>query len=157
MPEPILPQKLVDFIHGPVEFALGTLDAKLHPHGMFGFGILADGPSGRITILIPESVGARVLADLELRPRVTVVVGDPVGHETYQFKGTVVEVRPASAAEDAVQDVYGDKFMGISLQLGLPVDQWALPPLKPSRAVVMQVTDYFLQTPGPGAGGRIGP
>lgn len=153
----MLNQKLVDFIHAAPWIVLGTRDEKLRSHGSYAMGARVDGATGVLTVFVPDAMGDRVLPAVRASRLAAVVLGEPSSHETYQLKGDVTEVRPMTAADDAVQDIFMAKMGGVMAQLGFPVADWKFPPPHPGTAVVIQVRDVYVQTPGPGAGARIGP
>lgn len=152
----MIEQRLVDFVHSAPFMELGTRDAKLRPHGVHGLGARADGAAGTIAIFIPDAMGSRSPQDARETGVATIAVGH-LSHEAYQFKGQVVEVRPMTEADGAVQGAFFPKCMGALAAMGIKAEGWTLPPPQPGVAVVIRVTDIFVQTPGPGAGARIGP
>ncbi len=50
----MIPEKLVEFIHGPKVMFVGSRNAKLRPTATWAFGALADGNEGTVTVFIPE-------------------------------------------------------------------------------------------------------
>jgi hypothetical protein len=81
-------------------------------------------------------------------------------HETYQIKGRYLSHRPVRPAEidiasrtrerfgKAVRTLYRDERFTALAKASIP---------DPTVAVEVEVREVFLQTPGPGAGGRIAP
>ena len=57
----MIPDKLVEFLHGPQIMLVGTRDAKLRPAVDRAFGAVADAPDS-ITIFLPDA--ERTLANL---------------------------------------------------------------------------------------------
>lgn len=153
----MIEQRLADFVHTATHFVVGTRDAKLRPHGAHAMGGRVDAAAGTLTVYAPLSLHAATLDDVQATKVAAVVVGGGEHHETYQFKGEVVEVREMTGADEAVQAAYLAKLATDLTNAGLPFQDWALPPVQPGRAVVLRVTDIFVQTPGPKAGTRIGP
>ena len=153
----MIEQRLADFVHASPFFVLGTRDAKLRPHGTHVFGARMDPAARLLTVFVPQVLGGLVLPDLEATKVATVTTGEPVRSETYQFKGSVTDIRPMTDADFAVQEIYFAKFTAAVKMMQLPLEQWEVPPARPGIAVTIRVTDIFVQTPGPGAGARIGP
>lgn len=157
MPGVMISEQLVDFCHGPLIAYFATVDAKLRPHTLNALGVRVDGPSDRVTIFLPKVVAARPLANIAAQPKVALTVIFPPKHESYQLKGRVTEVRDATEAETGLQEVFLTKAINSVESVGLPTDFVRRVVPTPSHAVTFTVTDIFLQTPGPGAGSRIGP
>ncbi len=153
----MIEQRLVDFVHAAAVMTVGTRDARLHPVGGYLMGARMDGALDQLTVYLPEAMGAATAAAARESRVAAVTMGNPETHETYQFKGEVLEVRPVSPDEEAVMGIFGHKMGGALAQLGLPVQNWKLPPPLPALAIVIRVKDMYLQSPGPGAGARIGP
>ncbi len=150
-------QKLADFIHAAPWLTMGVRDARLRPHGVMVFGGRVDAATNRLSVFLSAALSGTVTECLKATGKAAVTIGEPVHHETYQFKGDVVEVRPMTPDEEAVQDIFFSKMFAAMKSMGLPVEAWGMPPVRPGLTAVIQVTDIFAQTPGPGAGGRIGP
>lgn len=152
----MLEQRLVDFIHTAPFMDMGTRDAQLKPHGVHTLGARADGAAGTIAVFVPDAMNSRCPEDARTTRTASMAFGH-LSHESYQFKGEVVEVRPMSPEEIAIQGAYFAKIMGGLTAMGIDMTKWSLPPVQPGTTVVLRVTDIFVQTPGPGAGARIGP
>ena len=153
----MIEQRLVDFIHAAPWFTLGTRDAKLHPHGCFLMGGRMDATKGLLSVFLPEALGGRTIPDLRETRIAAVNLGEEVHHESYQLKGEVVDLHPITEAEAAVMGVFVPKMVTATAAFGVPVQDWKFPPLQPALTIAIRVTDVYVQTPGPGAGTRIGP
>ena len=151
----MIPEKLVDFLHGPHVMLLGTRSAKLRPSVGRILGAKADAENDHIAIFLPDLAGPRVLHDLGDNGMVALTVCDAISHEAYQFKGTFVDARPSDDQNMAVQDIYKSKMIVHHRQMGLPDGYWGDMLYYPSTAVTFEVKDVFVQTPGPGAGEKI--
>ena len=102
----MIPGKLVDFEHGPVVMFLGTRSAEFRPAFSWVFGALAKGEEGTITILVPDVEGEQSFRNLEDNGRVALTVAEAISHESHQFKGRSIELRPSTAEERAIQDIH---------------------------------------------------
>ncbi|MGH7960760.1 MAG: pyridoxamine 5'-phosphate oxidase family protein [Candidatus Binatia bacterium] len=154
----MLPDRIVDVIHGPAVMYVGTRNDRLHPAQTFVIGAVVHPDRKTITFFIPESRSARILSDLTNNGRVAMAVA-LVTHEAYQMKGSFIASRPANAQERAVQEIYRSKLLSSLLQAGYP-EQIAKPVVlglayQPAVAITFQVEEIFLQTPGPEAGRKI--
>jgi hypothetical protein len=151
----MIPERLVDFVHGPRVMFVGTRNAKLRPTATWAFGALADGPEGTVTMFVPETEGAQTFENIADNGRLSFVAVDPPTHDTYQFKGSHKETRPCTDADYTVQEIYLNKLIAALEPFGYGAPLWGGFKHKPARAVTFTVEDIFVQTPGPGAGEKI--
>ena len=151
----MIPEKLVDFVHGPRIMFIGTRNAKLRPTASWVFGALADGDKGTLTIFVPEIEGAATFENIADNGRVSLTIVDAPSHETYQFKGRHNETRACSEADYSVQEIYISKLTAYLEPRGYGEKIWGGFMLKPAKAVSFEVENIFVQTPGPGAGDKI--
>ena len=154
----MIPEKMIEFAHGPQLMFFGTRNAKLRPTATWAFGALAESAQGTITIFVPEIAGAKTFENLEDNGRASLVLGDAATHETYQMKGQHRQTRPCTEADYAVQEIYISKLIAYLIPLGYSEQKIGGFTHRPARAVTFVVEDIFVQTPGPGAGekNRIG-
>lgn len=153
----MIPEELVEYLHGPMGFVLGTRDASLRPCVTWVSGVKADAANDEITMYLADVYAGRPLQNLENNGMVALTVGHGPAHETFQFKGKFVESNPSSEQDIAIQEIYkaktsahyggnyGDEVRGVFEGVVL----------HPSTAVRFKVTEIFDQTPGPNAGSRI--
>ena len=151
----MIPEKYVDFAHGPRMMFVGSRNAKLRPTATWAFGALADGEKGTITVFIPEIEGTQTFENLADNGRSALVLADAATHETYQFKGQLRETRPCTEADYTVQEIYLSKLIAYLEPLGYGENIWQRFECKPAQAVTFDVEDIFVQSPGPGAGEKI--
>ncbi len=153
----MIPEELVEYLHGPMGFILGTRDASLRPCITWVSGVKADAASDEITMYIADVYGGRVFQILEDNGMVALTCGHGPAHESFQFKGKFVESTPSSEQDIAIQELYKAKINAhYGREHGEEVrgvfDRVAA---HPSTAVRFKVTEIFDQTPGPNAGSRI--
>ena len=149
----MIPQRLVDFIHGPTLTWLGSRDDRLRPSVAWAFGARVDAANELITAFVPDIEGGEVLRDLARNGMAALTAVDGISHEAYQFKGRHVETRPSTAEERAVQDIHRSKLL--SHYASYPEALFSGFVFHPSTAVTFRVEEAFVQTPGPGAGERL--
>jgi hypothetical protein len=157
----MIPVKIVRFLEerANIGFA-GTRDRDLVPsgHRVSGWQVDADGRT--LTAFVPASAEARLIESLSNNGAIAVTLEEVGTHETYQIKGRYLSHRPvqpkeidvANRARDrfarGLHSLYPDDRLVALLKASIPT---------PSLAVEIEVQEVFLQTPGPGAGGRISP
>jgi hypothetical protein len=151
----MIPDKMVEFLHGPQLMFVGTRDEKLRPAASWAFGALADAANDTVTIFVPDIEGETTFRNLEDNGLVALTVTDAATHETYQFKGKCIETRPSSERDHAVQDIYISKVIAHLGPLGYSEEIWNGFVPYPGKAVSFNVEDIFVQTPGPGAGEKL--
>ena len=151
----MIPDKLVEFLTGPVVLLVGTASTALRPSGAYAFGLTADAEKDVITFFLPDVEGEDVLRDLRENGRVAVTASQGGSHETYQVKGRLIEARPVDDGEKAFQDAYREKAIAHYTPLGVPEGYFGSMVYDPSTAVSFRLEEVFDQTPGPAAGDKI--
>lgn len=154
----MIPDRIIEVIHGPAFMHAGTRDERLRPAHTFVIGAVVHPDQETITFFVPESRSQRILSDLQNNGRVALAVGLAT-HEAYQLKGVYISPRPADAKERTVQEIYRSKLLSAMLQAGYP-EQIARPLVlgmayQPAVAITFRAEEIFLQTPGPEAGKKI--
>ena len=150
----MIPQKFVDFIHGPRVIFIGTRNEKLRPAFSWVFGAVADAESDTVTVFVPDIEGEETLTNVKANGQVSLTVADP-SHEAYQFKGAYIDSRPSNDDDRAVQEVYRSKVSPHFAAFDSRAELIHGFVMDPSTAVTFKVEEIFVQTPGPGAGDRI--
>ena len=149
----MIPDRLVDFVHGAVLALVGTRDARLRPTVTWAFGARVSAATDEISAFVPDVEIDRTRSNLAHNGVVAYTVVDPISHESYQFKGKLAGMRPTTEEERAVQEILRSKI-GAKLTMFRPelVTGYTL---VPSTALTFKVEQVFVQTPGPGAGRQL--
>jgi hypothetical protein len=156
----MIPEKIVQFLEQRANVAFaGTRNRDLVPfgHRVSGWCIGADGRT--LTAFTPEPITAGLVESLQENGELALTVEAFPAHETYQFKGRYVSHRPAHHEDNAIVDRIRERFMK-SMRAIFPVLPEGIVGAftsKPAFAVEFEVSEIFVQTPGPGAGARIVP
>ena len=151
----MIPDRVVQLLHGPAFMQVGTRDAQLRPAHTWAIGAVVPADRETVTFFVPQARSARLLSDLQDNARVALAVA-LASHEAYQLKGTYLSSRPAGDEEIALQETYRTKLFAAARQAGFP-DDIARPltlgfAYRPGVAITFRVEEIFVQTPGPGAG-----
>ena len=154
----MIPDRVIEALHGPAVMFAGTRNERLHPAQAFVIGAVVHPDHETITFFIPESRSERILGDLNNNGRVALAVS-LITHEAYQLKGVYLSSRPTDTKDRAVQEVYRSKVLSALLQAGYP-EQIAKPLVlgcayQPGIAITFRAEEIFLQTPGPEAGKKM--
>jgi hypothetical protein len=151
----MIPDRVVEVLHGPAFMQVGTRDEGLRPAHTFAVGAVVHEDRQTVTVFVPTARSGRVLRDLTENGRIALGVS-LVSHEAYQLKGTYVSSRPTDDAERARQEAYRVALLASALEAGYP-EAIARPmtlglAYTPGVAITFRAEEVFLQTPGPGAG-----
>ena len=146
--------ELPRILEGLSVIAVGTRNADFVPSCVHAAGIAFDA-SGRMTVFVPEASGAESLANISSNGAIAVVFEKPMTHRTVQVKGRCVEMRAADEADRAAVEGWADRFAEDVIAVGAPIPHARRLRRWPCRAVTLEVTDVFEQSPGPHAGERM--
>ena len=154
-----IPAKLVQFLEEGANVGfVGTRNRDLVPfgHRVSGWFLGADGRT--LTTLVAEPLAADLLESLQDNGEVALTVDSFASHETYQLKGRYVRHRPVRREDLDVVDRIRERFSrGLRTVFSLPENIARAFTSRPGLAVEFEVSEVYLQTPGPGAGTRIVP
>jgi hypothetical protein len=160
IPEKLIPEKIVQFLEQRANVAFaGTRNRDLVPfgHRVSGWSLGADGRT--LTAFTPEPFTAGVLESLQENGELALTVEAFPAHETYQFKGRYVSHRPAYGEDFAIVDRIRARFIK-NMRTVFPMLPEGIAGAftsKPVFAVEFEVSEIYVQSPGPGAGARIVP
>jgi len=151
----MIPDRVIEVLHGPAYMQIATRDADLRPAHTFAVGAMVHEDRETVTVFVPSARAQRILADLERNGRVALGIA-LLSHEAYQLKGSYLSSRPTDASDLARQEAYRKALLEDALAIGYP-DEIARPLTQgfaytPGTAVTFRAEQVFLQTPGPGAG-----
>ena len=154
----MIPDRVVELLHGPAFMQVGTRDERLCPAHAFVVGAVVHADRETVTVFVPASRSERTLSNLKNNGRVALGIA-LASHEAYQLKGTYLSSRPTVAEDIARQETYRAKLLAAARQAGYP-EEIARPltlgfAYRPGVAITFRVEEMFLQTPGPGAGNKM--
>lgn len=151
----VLNQDLADFVEQGVSLLVGTCDAARVPHAMRAVGLQLHDDRRHATVYLPEVTSRHTVTDVAVNPRVAVLVSHPLDHRSFQMKGQVTKVSPASEGERAHVERYLERFARQLETVGMPYEVVGMLSHWPALALEFSVEELYLQTPGPGAGQRL--
>ena len=158
-PEPVarvLPGVLVQFLDR-ASVALGcTRDRDLIPRIHYVSGWQLDADQKSIWCFIAKEFTPGLQETLQENGHFALTIEHIGPHETYQFKGKVLSMRPATEHDAAVVARCRERFASAIISL-YPHTSANAPALRryvldPMVALRFAIREVFLQTPGPGAG-----
>jgi len=157
----MIPNKVIRFLEERANLGFaGTRDAALVPSGHRISAWQVDAAGRALTAFMRPFSEARFVESLRENGAIAFTIGEVTTHETYQIKGRYMSHRPVQGVEaelaDRVRDrlaktlraLYHDERIDPFVRASIPT---------PTLAVAVEVTEVFVQTPGPGAGERIAP
>lgn len=151
----MIPDRVIELLHGPVYMQIGTRDAALRPSHTFAVGAVVHEDRETVTVFVPSARAGRMLADLENNGRVALGIS-LASHEAYQLKGSYLSTRPTDVSDLARQETYRKALLEDARRAGYPEEiAWSMTQgiaYTPGTAITFRAEQVFLQTPGPGAG-----
>lgn len=153
-----IPGVLLGFLDRATVAVCATRDGQLVPRIRYVCGWRVE-PGNRILRCAIQDRGLVGLEESLRDNREFAVAIEEIGpHETYQFKGEVVELVPCDEQDRAVADAARAKFTrSLSSYYSLPDSTSRAYFGEPGRTARVAVREIFVQTPGPGAGVRLVP
>ena len=85
----MIPDRLVDFVHGAVLTLVGTRDARLRPTVTWAFGARVSAATDEISAFVPDVEIDRTRSNLAHNGVVAYTVVDPISHEILSIQGQV--------------------------------------------------------------------
>jgi hypothetical protein len=146
----------VTFLSGGGSLILATVSATGAPHATRAWGVtfLTDDPP-EIRLLL-DANDATGLEHAATTAKIAVTSADVKTLQSVQFKGTVLEIEPATDDDRARAERFVDDFFGAVLEIdGTPRD--LMEHLVPTDFVAcrVRITELYDQTPGPAAGASL--
>ena len=151
----LISAELAQFMRGPVSAMLGTSDTMAVPDATRVAGVAAIDACRLRVLISPDARTAR--ANAVVGARVAVLVTNILTYRSVQWKGRVVVAGEARTPGDlALLHRHVETFRAASPNVGIPGER--VPGLFPIDVVplVVEADAQYDQTPGPGAGRRIG-
>jgi hypothetical protein len=157
----MLPRELIELGDAGPAVIAGSGDAAGVPELSRAWGVQLLADADELVICVPSDSGRRLLANVEHTGQIAVVMTNPRNYRSFQVKGRVVAIAPASADDRERVTVHQQAFVESAAAVGLPRES-ARRLFKDAHgeypdltAVRMKVETLFDQTPGPGAGARL--
>jgi len=150
-----IPESVVASLSGGLSLLVAACDSSARPVCCRGVG-LAVWPDRRgVTLFLPCATSGPLLANLAEQPSVALVLSRPNDYHTVQLKGTAASVRDAGNEARPTVEAFMTAFGRLVSDLGVPLHLWERVTHWPCVAVDVQVSEVYLQTPGPGAGAAV--
>jgi hypothetical protein len=156
----LIPGKILRFLEQQANMAFaGTRDRNLVPFGNRVSGWRIGSDQQTMTIFIPDESTHRLVESLQHNGELAVTVEAFPSHETYQFKGRYKCHHQALPDDVETVNRIRRRFLKsvkpiLNIQADAVINAFVSPP---ALAIDFEVSEIYLQTPGPGAGTRLIP
>lgn len=159
MSQPLVTEDDARFIRGGVSISIASRDVRRVPSLARVAGCRLSADLRQVTVLVLKSQAGQLLQDIATTQAVAVVFSRPSTHHTLQLKGSDAAITPLLPGDAGLAATHRNAFsddivpLGYARDFALAVHGFDADDL---AAITFSPTDIFQQTPGPGAGGRIG-
>ena len=153
--QPRISDDLLELFASGVTLYVASRDAGMIPESVLGMGIRVHPDRRKVTVFVPQSLGAQTLANLADNGQIAVTLCHPPNHRTVQLKGRCTGFRDSTDAERELQEIFRAALVGAFVAVGIARCRTRGLPWWPSTAIDFEVADVFTQTPGPNAGARL--
>jgi hypothetical protein len=152
----MIPQSIATLLETGVSVMVGTRDKSLMAECTRAWGIRVGAKRDRVTIFLSQAFAGHTLENLRENGQVAVTCTRPTDHVTCQLKGQVKSMKAVTSGDREISRRWHREFIAELKAIGVPPalgEAWIT---EPTVAVEIAVSDVFDQTPGPGAGKKIG-
>ena len=155
---PLLDAENAAFVQGGVSVVVATRNSDSVPDVARGCGCRVSKDRRRVTVLVEPARAGSVLDNVASNGLVAVVFSQPSTHRTIQLKGSDARVVRITQADRAVAARHLEAWVEELTTMGyLPDFARAVRGAADGMAAIaFTPTSAFQQTPGPGAGERLG-
>jgi hypothetical protein len=156
---PVLDEEHAAFIQQGVSVVVAARDADLVPDVARGCGCRVSPDRRQVTVLVDPDRAAALIGDIRSNGLVTVVFSQPSTHRTIQLKGSDARPTRVAPGDRAIVERTLAGWIAELTSIGYaPGLARAIHGGRPERLVAITFTPEaaFQQTPGPGAGARLG-
>lgn len=147
------------FMLGGVSISVASRDRRFVPSLARSAGCRLSADRQQVTVLVLRSQARQLLQDITDTGAIAVVFSEPSTHRTIQLKGLDASVHEALPDDASAADEHRTAFasdiipLGYVRELAYAIHGFTLDDM---QAITFTPTDIFQQTPGPGAGVRMG-
>ena len=152
----MIPDSIVALLQTGISVMVGTRDTSNMPECTRAWGIHTAADRRTVTILLSKAIAGKTIENLRENGKIAVTCTRPTDHITCQLKGQVRSMKRVTSVDRDTSKRWHREFMAELTAIGVPSTLGEAWITEPTVAVEMTVTDVFNQTPGPGAGKRIG-
>lgn len=156
---PLLDEAHAAFIQRRVAINVGGHDADNVPTLVRAHGCRVSPDRRRVTVFVSAPRSRALLKNIRDNGRIAVVMSRPSTHQTIQLKGADAATGPLEEGDRVHMAAYEDSFVQELVEIGY-LEAFARAVVSGQSEEIVAVTftpvEAFVQTPGPGAGQRLG-
>jgi hypothetical protein len=150
----LLSDEIVELMGSGVDVYVATRDASMLPESMLAMGLEPLPSRSEVTVYLPANLAEATLKNLEANGAIAITVSRASDLRTLQLKGKCKQVRPSTDADREKQLIFRAALTEQLAFVGVPRSATRRLVWWPSIAVEVEISDIFVQTPGPRAGER---
>ncbi len=147
-------------LSGPIAISIASRDASLRPSVAHAYGCRVINDGARIRLFVLKDEARQLLADVMENGEVATVYSDVRSFRSLQIKGSDTIVEPFDTEDAAAQALHhrvtADELVALGYAAPLAHGYFSVPRKAEFATIAFTPQDVFQQTPGPGAGARIG-
>jgi len=147
-----LSDEVVELLGSGVVMSVATRDAALAPELVPGMGSRVGRDRRTLTVFVPEELAAQTLANIAHNGQLAVTLTRPSDHKSLQIKGGTRGVRDATDGDRPSLELLRGAMIEQLASFGMPRAITRRLTWWPGVAIDIDVSEVFVQTPGPGAG-----
>ena len=153
----MLSQAQALFVRRHTSMSVGVRDAQNRPVVGRALGCCVSSDRRTLTIFLSASRAVQLLECLRNNGAIALAVTRPTTHETLQFKGSVLDIRPLSPEDKVEMERYRESFIQELATIGYnrQMASGVVAGPEDAIAVVFEPAAIFNQTPGPKAGTKL--
>ncbi len=152
----MIPGALREFLSAPRWCALGMVDDRGRPHLTRCAGWQLGPPGGADLLVFARSRFLSVEPGRGASDRVALLMNESERFVAYQLKGRGTARAATGDEVQAAHEMMGRLAVTTEQHWGLPASLYTSMILEPTTTIEVVVEEAFTQSPGPGAGERIG-
>jgi hypothetical protein len=145
---------------GPIAISIASRDAGFRPSVAHAYGCRVIDGGAQIRVFLLRDEARQILADIAANGEVATVYSDVRSFRSLQIKGKSAAIEPFdgedAAAQAMHQRVTADELVALGYAAPMAHGCFSVPQGATFATVAFRPLDLFQQTPGPGAGDRLG-
>ncbi|NJD31654.1 MAG: hypothetical protein FIB04_07185 [Gammaproteobacteria bacterium] len=156
---PVLDEDHAAFIQGGVSVIVATRDPDCVPDVVRGCGCRVSPDRRRVTVLVEPGRAGSLLEDIQQNGMIAAVFSLPSTHRTIQLKGSDAKIVRVTRADREVAAQHLEEWVKELVRIGYDGEFARIVHGRAASdmvAIAFTPTAAFQQTPGPGAGERLG-
>lgn len=149
--------ELKDLTEQGVGLAVASRDEKLRPYLDELVGIKLENKGQKLLAFMDSQESYTALKNFGKFPEIAISISRPCNYYAAQIKGLVKNIRPMTSEENLLSEQWADRYRQELVLINVSPQTVQCLSFKGDTTLEVEVTDFYIQTPGAQAGERIGP